>query len=388
MTAMPSQSNFKPPHIGFIGGGQLARMMIIAAKRLGAKCTVLDPEHASPAGQLADTQIIGTYADEQGLDELVKQCDVTTYDLENIETAHLSRLVEQGHQLHPAPELLWIVQDKLRQKDKYKKAELPSTEYLRVDEPNQADFAKFGYPLVQKARRGGYDGRGVAVMRSADDFDKHLPVPSLIERFVPAKMELAVMVARRQDGESICYPVVEMLVDTDHNVLAQLISPARISDTLAAKAQAVSTAAVDALDGVGIFGVELFLTEQDDILINEIAPRTHNSGHHTIEACYTDQFEQHIRAITGLPLAGAEQPQAAVMLNLLGEPGYSGTPICTGLDQALALSGVSLHLYGKASTRAYRKMGHITIVDDHLEAALEKAQKVKSWVKIIGETKE
>ncbi len=382
---MSGQSNFKPLHIGFIGGGQLARMMIIAAKRLGATCTVLDPESPSPAGQMADAQIIGTYGDEQGLNELVTQCDVTTYDLENIETEHLLKLVDQGHQLHPAPQLLWIVQDKLRQKDKYKEEDLPSADYRRVDEPDEADFAAFGYPLVQKARRGGYDGRGVAVLHSPEDFHKHLPVPSLIERFVPAKMELAVMVARRQDGESVCYSVVEMLVDTEHNVLAQLISPARISPQLAAKAQAVSTAAVEVLQGVGIFGVELFLTQDNDILINEIAPRTHNSGHHTIEACYTDQFEQHIRAITGLPLAGTEQPHAAVMVNLLGEPGYSGAPLCTGLDQALALSGVSLHLYGKAATRAYRKMGHITIVDESLEAALEKAQKVKSWVKIIGE---
>ncbi|MFT5261122.1 MAG: 5-(carboxyamino)imidazole ribonucleotide synthase [Saprospiraceae bacterium] len=384
---MSSSSLFKPPRIGFIGGGQLARMMIVAAKRLGAHCIVLDPETPSPAGQLADEQIIGTYDDEAKLKEMVEQCDVTTYDLENIETQALVKLASEGHALRPAPELLWIVQDKLRQKDRYQEANLPSAPYKQTDEPTEVDFAEFGYPLVQKARRGGYDGRGVAVMKSAADFVKHLPVPSLIERFVPAKMELAVMVARSVNGETICYPVVEMLVDTDHNVLDQLISPARISTSIAASAQQISKEAVEALDGVGIFGVELFLTEDDEILINEIAPRTHNSGHHTIEACYTDQFEQHIRAITGLPLAGAEQHHSAVMINLLGEPGYSGAPICTGLDKALALSGVTFHLYGKASTRAYRKMGHITILDATLEGAVDKAAQIKSWVKVIGETK-
>ncbi len=373
------------PRLGFIGGGQLARMMIIAAKRLGAYCTVLDPDLNSPAGQLADAQIIGTYDDAQKLSELVSQCDVTTYDLENIETQALVELAEQGHTLHPAPQLLWVVQDKLRQKDRYREAGLPSAEYQAVPIPNEEAFAKFGYPLVQKACRGGYDGRGVAVMHSAEDFAKHLPVPSLVERFVPAKMELAVMVARRSDGESVCYDVVEMIVDSEHNVLDYHISPARISAALASKAQKVASEAVAALDGVGIFGVELFLTQDDAILINEIAPRTHNSGHHTIEACYVDQFEQHIRAILGLSLMGTAQHNAAVMINLLGQPGYGGAPLCTGLEQALALEGVSLHLYGKASTRPYRKMGHVTVLAETVEAAIEKADKVRSWVKIIGE---
>jgi 5-(carboxyamino)imidazole ribonucleotide synthase len=222
-------------------------------------------------------------------------------------------------------------------------------------------------------------------MREAADFAKHLPVPSLLERFVPARLELAVMVARGQDGATASYPVVEMCMRPDENVLDLLIAPARIDAATAAAARQLAVHTVEALMGVGIFGVEMFLTESGELLVNEVAPRTHNSGHYTIEACTTDQFEQHLRAITGLPLGATDLLCPAAMLNLLGEPGCKGRPVIRGLRAALAIPGVSVHLYGKAETRAHRKMGHVTVLDADVEQARAKAEQVRALIRIEGE---
>jgi 5-(carboxyamino)imidazole ribonucleotide synthase len=239
--------------------------------------------------------------------------------------------------------------------------------------------------LVQKARRGGYDGRGVQVMRSAEDFGRRLPVPSLIERFVHADRELAVLVARGQDGVNRCYPPVEMCFHEGENVLDMLLAPARVSAAVADAARRLAVATVEALGGVGVFGVEMFLTEEGGLLVNEVAPRTHNSGHYTIEACMTDQFEQHLRAVTGLPLGATDLLMPAAMINLLGEPGFGGRPVIRGLREILAIPGVSLHLYGKAISRPYRKMGHVTVLDADVERAREKARQVRDLVRIEGE---
>jgi 5-(carboxyamino)imidazole ribonucleotide synthase len=370
--------------LGIIGGGQLAQMMTLKAKQMGFSVAVLDPTPNSPAGQIADVEIVGHFYEEKKLRELVTLCDVATYDIEHIDTETLKQLSSEGHRLLPSPELLDIIQDKFTQKSVLKQHGLPVPRFEKVDAPDQLAFEKFGYPLVQKARRGGYDGRGVAVLKNAADFPNALQTESLLEERIDLEKELAVMVARDQSGNVASYPVTEMLFNPDGNILDYLLAPARISDQLAEAARSMAIQSVDALDGVGVFGVELFLSKTGDLFVNEIAPRPHNSGHYTIEACVTSQFEQHLRAITGLPLGSTQLLKPAVMTNLLGEPGFSGTPVIEGLHEAMAIPGVSFHLYGKAETRPLRKMGHITILDDSLDAALAKAHQIKDLVKIKG----
>lgn len=371
--------------IGIIGGGQLGRLMVMAAHKLGCAATVLDPHRNSPAGQLAGHEIVGSFDDASCIRELVESCEVTTYDIESIGTEALIELAGQGHVILPDPALLALIQDKLKQKQRYAAAGIPTADFIPMDQPSPEAFRQFGYPLVQKARRGGYDGRGVAILHSEADFDRHLPTPSLLERLVDTDKELAVMVVRAQDGEVRCYPVVEMVFDPEQNILDQLLAPARITPELAETAQQLAMDTVRALDGVGIFGVEFFLSRDGRLLVNEVAPRTHNSGHYTIEACMTNQFEQHLRAVLGLPLGSTELLCPAVMLNLLGEPGFSGRPLVRGLAGALAIPGVSVHLYGKAETRPYRKMGHVTILDQDLDQAREKASRVSQLLRIEGE---
>jgi 5-(carboxyamino)imidazole ribonucleotide synthase len=371
--------------IGLVGGGQLGRMLVKAAKRIGCTCVVLDPYPMSPAGQVSGHQIIGGYHDPAKLRELAETCDVVTYELEDIDTEILLQLQREGHPIYPDPALLATLQDKLTQKRFLQSAGIPTAEFEEMATPDSAAFARFGYPLVQKARRGGYDGRGVSVMQSAADFEKHLPVPSLVERFITAKKELAVMVARNTQGECRAYPTVEMCFRAGENVLDLLLCPAAISPEIAAKAEAMAVRAVEAMEGVGVFGVELFLTGDDEVLVNEIAPRTHNSGHHTIEACVTDQFEQHLRAILGLPLGSTQLLSPAAMINLLGEADATGRPVINGIAAAMAIAGVCVHIYGKAEVKPFRKMGHVTILDRDTGAAKQKATEVRSLITISGE---
>ena len=372
-------------HIGIIGGGQLGRMMAMAARRMGCAVSVIDPTPDCPAGQVADQQIVAAFDDQQAMRSLVEACDVTTFEIETIDVTDLIEMENAGHAIYPSPALLAILQDKLLQKQFLADAGLPTAVFVDAGALNPDTFAEFGYPFVQKARRGGYDGRGVAVLKSADEFARHLPVPSYIERFVQAEKELSVLVARCRNGHCRCYPVVEMRVHSEQNVLDTLISPAHVSGEVAVTAETIAKRAVETMGGVGVFGVEMFLTAHGDILINEIAPRTHNSGHHTIEACVTDQFEQHLRAVMGLPLGSVEQLSPAVMLNLLGAPGSEGRVKLSGLSEALMIHNVNVHLYGKAQTRPYRKMGHATILGQNLEIAEQIAEKLRGIITISGE---
>lgn len=371
--------------IGLIGGGQLGRMMVKAAKRLGCTCVVLDPLQGSPAGQVAGHQIVGDYSDPAKLRELAESCDIVTFELEDIDTETLIELEAEGHRIYPRPQLLATIQDKYLQKQFLRDAGIPTSDFIDMPQADAAAFAAFGYPLVQKARRGGYDGRGVAVMTDETAFARHLPVPGYVERFVEGEKELAVMVARNVGGECRVYPTVEMRFHAGDNVLDFLVAPANIASETAQRAEALAMRTVEAMDGVGVFGVELFLTADGELLVNEVAPRTHNSGHHTIEACVTDQFEQHLRAILGLPLGETRQLTPATMVNLLGEPGYEGRPVISGLAAVLAIPGVCVHIYGKAVTKPGRKMGHVTVIDDSIDSACEKATRVKTLIKILGD---
>ncbi len=373
--------------IGLIGGGQLGRMLVKAAKRLGCTCVVLDPVSGSPAAQVAGHQIVGEHSDPAMLRELAGSCDLVTFELENIETEALRRLEVEGHRIYPRPGLLATIQDKYLQKCFLHEAGIPTPEFVNLPMPDAVAFDAFGYPLVQKARRGSYDGRGVVVMRDANAFSRRLVDATYLERFVEAEKELAVLVARNVSGECRSYRTVEMRFHPQDNVLDFLVAPANIPTEIANRAEALALRTVEAMDGVGVFGIEMFLTHDGELLVNEVAPRTHNSGHHTIEACVTDQFEQHLRAVLGLPLGDTRQLQPATMVNLLGASGYQGRPLISGLAAVLAIPGVCVHIYGKAVTKPGRKMGHVTVIDDTLEAACAKARQVKNSIRILGEQK-
>ena len=365
--------------IGIVGGGQLGKMMTQKAKKMGFYVTILDPTPHSPAGQVADRQIVGDFYAESKLQELVETSDVTTYDIEHIDVQVLKRLYDEGHRIHPSPYVLEIIQDKLAQKDLLANKGLPVPQYLKVDSP--ACLERLGFPVVQKARKGGYDGRGVVVLKGKEDIAQAIRTESFIEVFIEYDKELAVMVARSLTGEMKCYPVVEMVFEAAANICDMVIAPARIEKEIEEQAKKVAVGAVEALNGVGILGVEMFLAN-GSVLINEIAPRPHNSGHYTIEACVTCQFEQHIRAISGLPLGETTLLSPAVMVNLLGSEGYAGPPLLEGLREALSIPGLSFHFYGKRETRPFRKMGHVTILDENLDRAIEKAQRTRALLKV------
>jgi 5-(carboxyamino)imidazole ribonucleotide synthase len=371
--------------IGIIGGGQLGKMTAQIAKRMGFHVTVLDPVPKCPAEHIADAHIVGSLYDAAKLRALAQVCDVITFDVEHIDTQTLKQLYEEGTRIYPSPYLLETIQDKLKQKQVLIQHQVPVANYQQVDELSAEILATLTFPVVQKARTGGYDGRGVVVLNSLADSDKVLQTPSLLEEYIDFEKELAVMVARTQQGEIACYPVVEMVFDAQTNICDIVTAPAPVTPEIAERAQQVAIQAVEALDGVGIFGVEMFLTRGGEVLVNEIAPRPHNSGHYTIEACSTCQFEQLIRIISGLPLGDTHLLTPVAMANLLGEPGYTGKPLIEGLEAVLAIPGLTFHLYGKEITQPSRKMGHITVIDPELPQALAKIHQAQAVLKIKGE---
>jgi 5-(carboxyamino)imidazole ribonucleotide synthase len=383
----PGRLSYPFIRLGIIGGGQLGRMMVNKAKQMGFFVAVLDPTPNSPAGQLADVEITGDFYNPQKLQELIQLSEIATYDIEHIDAPFLKQLAKSGCRIHPAPEILDTIQDKLSQKEIFARHGIPVPPFQGADKIDPLLCSRFGFPAVQKLRFGGYDGRGVKILRTPDDVDSALPGESMLDEYVALEKELAVMVARSLSGEIKCYPVVEMQFAAPGNILDVLIAPARIDQEMQRQAQDISVACVEALQGVGVFGVELFLSKQGKLLVNEIAPRPHNSGHYTIEACATSQFEQHLRAITGLPLGSTQLLQPAVMLNLLGEPNFSGPPVIEGWCETLAMPGLSFHWYGKAETRPLRKMGHVTIINENIEEALRQARRVKEVLKIKASLK-
>jgi len=369
--------------VGIIGGGQLGKMLAQDASKLGIDIVILDPCHNPPAASVAKRVLYADFNDKGAYAELARSCDVITFEREDVDVELLTQLKESGAAIYPEPKILAVLQDKLLQKQFLIENNIPTAPFERADVPDAQQFKSFGYPLVQKARRGGFDGRGVQVLESENEFEKALPVPSLIESCVDIHTEIAVIVARSRSGEVTSYPVAEMTLQSGANILDTLMVPARISEAQEHKAIEIATATINALQLVGVLGVELFIDQSDDILVNEISPRPHNSGHFTIEACVTSQYEQHLRAILGYPLGSTQLLSPTVMVNLLGE-GEPGRPSVMGLKEALAIPGVSFHLYGKDQVSPGRKMGHVIILDNALESALEKAEKIKKTLKIVG----
>ncbi|WP_228199124.1 5-(carboxyamino)imidazole ribonucleotide synthase [Malaciobacter marinus] len=382
---MDKNFNYSRLKLGIIGGGQLGRIMSQKAKKMGFHVTILDPTPNCPAAQVSDKQIIAGFYDKEKLTKIVEESDVTTFELEHIDTSVLKELFDKGHNIHPSPYVMELIQNKYEQKKLLNDKGIAVPAYKDVK--TQEDLASFGFPVIQKTKFGGYDGKGVQMLKTPEDMKNCIKTESFIEELVDIDKELAIIVARNIEGEIKCYPVVEMLFDERVNICDSVMAPARISKEIEEKAIEISTQSIKALDGVGIFGVELFLTKKGEVLVNEIAPRPHNSGHYTVESCATSQFEQIIRAVTNLPLGSTKLISASVMVNLLGEEGYEGEPFIEGIHEALAIPELSFHFYGKSVTKPFRKMGHITVLDDDINKALEKANKAKNILKIKGSKK-
>jgi 5-(carboxyamino)imidazole ribonucleotide synthase len=360
-------------------------MMVYRAKKLGFRFAVLDASACAPAAGIADVFTRGGLQDGEALRELAAQADVLTCEIEHINTETLRELEEAGCAVRPSAAVLEVIQDKLTQKRFFERHAVPVTPCFAEDSPVAADLRGRRFPLVQKARREGYDGRAVRVLESASS--QRLAAPSLFEERLVLDKELAVMAARGLDGTLALYPVAEMVFHSGGNILESVIVPARIGEETARVCQKIAADAVTALGslgGVGVFGIELFLDKAGRLFLNEAAPRPHNSGHYTMEACPVCQFEQHLRAAAGLPLGSPRLLRPAVMLNLLGEPDAQGVPVFEGLPDALGTPGLSLHLYGKEEVRPLRKMGHATITADTLEEALEKADFVRRVLRVRG----
>jgi len=361
--------------LGIIGGGQLGRMMAIEARKLGILTVILDPAERPPAAGLADELIRGSLHDATVLQALAQKVDVVTYEIEHLNIQALLELEADGIVIRPRPALLEIIQDKLRQKQRFLASNLPTPRFW-TDQPKTL-------PIVQKLRTGGYDGRGVKVLRSAND--PVLAGASLFEELITIKMELAVLLARGTTGEIMVYPVTEMVFDPSSQICNSVAAPARIPAEIAQQAVDIAVRAITSLDGVGLFAVELFWSADNRLLINEIAPRPHNSGHWTIEGAATNQFEQHIRAVCGLPLGSVELLSPAVMVNILGTPQAFGQPRIHGLAETLALPGVKFHWYQKSTVQPLRKMGHVTVTNPDLETALTMAEKIQATISVTGD---
>jgi 5-(carboxyamino)imidazole ribonucleotide synthase len=373
--------------IGVVGGGQLAMMLAQIAVPAGYAVKVLDPTQDCPATTAGATQILGDLHDAEKIGDLVRGVDVTTVDLENVNAEALASLADQGHRIIPQPRVLGIIANKLEQKQMFARNDLPTSRFEPLPEPTPALIEAFGLPAVQKAARGGYDGRGVALCRTSADLDKMLPVPGFVEAYVEHEIEIGVMVGRRADGECCTWPVTEMHFNQEGNLLDYLVAPARVPQSTQDKARDLAVSAVEALDGVGIFGVEMFLNVDGELTLNEMAPRTHNSGHYTIDACVTSQFEQQLNLLCDQPLGDTKQHHPAAMVNLLGATGYTGDTVVEGADPFITSTEVFVHLYGKHECRPLRKMGHLTALGDSVEEALERAQHAANQIIVRGANK-
>ena len=369
----------KNTRLGVLGGGQLGRMLIQEAINMDVHVSVLDPAPNAPCSEIANEFTVGDLHDFDAVYAFGKDKDVITIEIEHVNVEALFKLEEEGKKVFPQPRVLQIVQDKGLQKNFYKENNIPTSPYFLLDSPLE-NQEKLQAPFVQKSRKGGYDGKGVFVVKSTAQYADLFPVPSVIEELVDIEKELAVIVSRNEKGQVKAFPTVELTYNEEANLVEFLLSPARIEDDIDEKACDLAVNLIEKLEMVGLLAVELFLTKSGGILVNEIAPRPHNSGHHSIEGNYTSQYMQHLRSILGLPPGDTDVRCPAVMLNLLGAPGHTGPVHYEGIDKMLSGPRIYPHIYGKTDTKPFRKMGHVTVLDDTLEQAIERAEWVKENV--------
>lgn len=374
--------------LGILGGGQLGKMMLYETRKWDIRTHVLDPSTEAPCRIACDYFEQGDLMDFETVYNFGKQVDVLTFEIEGVNVDALERLEREGKKVYPSSTTLRNIQDKGVQKNFYKENHIPTAPFRTFkskDELNEILFRKeLQFPFVWKSCTGGYDGKGVSVIREAEDLIPLPQDPCIVEELIPFKNELAVIVARNVNGEVKTYPVLEMEFHPEANQVEYVICPARIDPAVAEKARAVAEQVSKAFKHVGLLAVEMFQTEDDQILVNEVAPRPHNSGHYSIEASYTNQFEQHVRAILNLPLGETESKVGGVMVNLVGAEGYTGQVHYKNIESILALEGVTPHIYGKRETRPFRKMGHVTIVNKDLDKAREIAEEVKKTIEVIS----
>lgn len=381
LCGMP-QKDITDLKIGVLGGGQLGRMMIQSAINYNLDISILDPDENAPCAHLVKNFSVGKLTDEERVYEWGKHFDLITIEIENVSVVALKRLQSEGVKVFPQPEIIELIQDKRKQKTFYKANRIPTSDFVLTE--NAADVANYSdmLPAVNKLGTEGYDGRGVQVIRTEGDLNKAFDKPGLLENLVDFEKELSVVVARNAQGEMACFPVVELSYHPEQNLVEFLFAPAQISREVEKKAYKLAEDVIEKLDMVGLLAVEMFLTKDGNLLVNEVAPRTHNSGHHTIEANRTSQFEQHLRAILNMPLGSTELVSPAAMVNLLGEDGHTGNAQYEGMEECMGMKGVYVHLYGKKLTKPFRKMGHVTITDQAIETLKVKARQVKETLKV------
>ena len=378
-------SDFK---LGILGGGQLGKMLLFDTRKFDIQTYVLDPSDEAPCKIACDQFFKGDLMDFETVYNFGKKVDVLTFEIELVNLDALVKLEDEGIKVYPSPKTLKLIQNKGIQKDFYTQHTIPTANYKRFDNLKSliVDIldSKTKLPFVWKCTEFGYDGNGVKVIRQISDLDNLANVECIAEEMVPFKNELAVIVCRNPSGEIRTYPVVEMEFHPEANQVEYVICPARIDDAVAEKARAIALNISKEFNHVGLLAVEMFQTEDDEIIVNEVAPRPHNSGHYSIEASYTSQFENHLRAILDLPLGNTESKVAGIMVNLVGEEGFSGNVLYENIEKILRWTGVTPHIYGKKQTRPFRKMGHVTIVNEDINEARRIAENVKNTIRVIS----
>jgi len=374
--------------LGILGGGQLGKMMLYETRKFDITTHVLDPSAEAPSRIACDLFEQGELMDFDTVYNFGKKVDVLTFEIEGVNIQALEQLENEGIKVFPSSATLRNIQDKGVQKQFYQDHNIPTAPFVRFESKDKLNEAiernEISVPFVWKSCTGGYDGKGVSMIRKAEDTIPLSNGSCIAEELVPFKNELAVIVARNVSGEIKTYPVVEMEFHPEANQVEYVLCPARIDDAVANKAREVAMKVSEAFEHVGLLAVELFQTEADDILVNEVAPRPHNSGHYSIEASYTNQFEQQIRAILDLPLGATESKVGGIMVNLVGAEGHTGEVVYENMEEIMAMDGVTPHIYGKKQTRPFRKMGHVTIVNEDLDKARAIAEEVKHKIKVIS----
>jgi 5-(carboxyamino)imidazole ribonucleotide synthase len=386
--SFPQKLFYHDLRLGVLGGGQLGRMFLRSALDFNVWVAVLDPAANAPSRRYCHHFTQADFRDPDAVLAFGRDLDVLTIEIEDVSAAALAGLQAQGKRVFPQPEVIALVQDKATQKDWLLHHGFPTLPFVRVDDPialrTLVTQPEWALPVVQKLRRGGFDGRGVHVLRLAGDLQRAFSAPSILEPLCSIQRELSVLVARNALGQVATYPLVEQEFNPEANVVEFLFSPSTLPPALVEEATELGQAIAEALGIVGLLAVELFLDSDDRLWVNELAPRLHNSGHHTLGACHTSQFEQHLRAVLGLPLGSPALKMPAVMVNILGAPGHSGPPFYEGIEDVLATPGVRLHLYGKAETRPHRKMGHLTVLAPTLAEAKATARQCQSRLRVLA----
>lgn len=372
--------------LGILGGGQLGKMLCLAAADWDIETYVLDKSNDFPAAHFCHHFIEGDFNNFDDVYSFGKKVDVLTIEIEHINIEALEKLETEGLTIHPSPKALKIIKDKGLQKQFFEKQELPSTKTSYFEDENALLLAieakEISLPFVQKSRTGGYDGNGVLVVKTKTDLTKLLRGACIVEPLVDIQKEIAVIAVRNEAGEVKCFSAVAMEFSETANLVELLYCPTGLSALVEIEAEIIATTLIEAFDICGILAVEFFLTTDNQLLINEVAPRPHNSGHHTIDACTTSQFQQHIRGVMNLPLGSTKDISPSAMINLLGEDGYVGNVKYEGFEETLAMEDVFIHLYGKTTTKPMRKMGHVTVLDKDIASVIEKAMKVKAMLKV------